>query len=62
MALFYTVGHSTRSADAFVSALQTHGVDAVVDVFGPDRADDHDLTRFAVVDDGQVVYPEEADS
>ena len=29
----------------------------VVNVFGPDRADEHDLTRFAEVRDGRVVYP-----
>lgn len=29
----------------------------VVNVFDPDRADDHELTRFAVVDEGRVRYP-----
>lgn len=29
----------------------------VEDIFGPDRANEHDLTRFAVVDDEQVLYP-----
>jgi len=33
----------------------------VVDVFGPDRANEHDLTRFAVVDGGQVHYPPDGD-
>lgn len=28
----------------------------VVDIFDPNRANDHELTRFAVVDDGRVVY------
>lgn len=31
-----------------------HGV---MDIFGPERANDHELTRFAVVDDGRVRYP-----
>ena len=30
----------------------------VVDIFGPDRANEHDLTRFAEVRGGRVVYPE----
>lgn len=30
---------------------------SVVDIFGPDRANEHDLTRFAEVEDGRVVYP-----
>lgn len=30
---------------------------SVVDVFGPDRANEHELTRFAEVRDGRVVYP-----
>lgn len=34
---------------------------SVVDVFGPDRANEHDLTRFAEVRDGRVVYPEDDD-
>lgn len=32
MALFYTIGHSSRPADEFLSALQTHGIDLVVDI------------------------------
>lgn len=31
----------------------------VVDIFGPDRANEHELTRFAVADGGAVRYPTE---
>lgn len=31
----------------------------VVDVFGPDRANEHELTRFAIADSGEVRYPPE---
>ncbi|WP_254544296.1 DUF488 domain-containing protein [Halomarina pelagica] len=31
----------------------------VVHVFGPDRADEHELTRFAEIRDGRVLYPED---
>lgn len=34
----------------------------VVDIFGPERANDHELTRFAVVDDGSVLYPSDDES
>ena len=34
----------------------------VVDIFGPDRANDHELTRFAVVEDGHVLYPPDEES
>lgn len=33
----------------------------VLDVFDADRAAEHDLTRFATVEDGQVVYPSDDD-
>ncbi|MFC7154717.1 hypothetical protein ACFQPA_04505 [Halomarina halobia] len=55
MARFYTVGHASRSAED-VRRRVARGHD-VVDVFGPDRADEHELTRFAEVRDGRVVYP-----
>lgn len=31
----------------------------VVDIFGPDRANEHELTRFGVADGGEVRYPPE---
>lgn len=31
----------------------------VADIFGPDRANEHELTRFAEIRDGRVVYPED---
>ena len=34
----------------------------VVDLFDPNRANDHDLTRFAVVEDGHVRYPADGES
>ena len=34
----------------------------VVDIFGPERTDDHELTRFAVVNDGSVLYPPDNES
>jgi uncharacterized protein (DUF488 family) len=33
----------------------------VLDIFGPDRANDHELTDFAVVDDDRVIYPTEGE-
>ena len=33
----------------------------VVDIFDPDRANMHDLTRFAEIQDGRVVYPDDND-
>ena len=33
----------------------------VADIFGPDRANEHALTRFAENHDGRVVYPEDDD-
>lgn len=50
MAVFYTIGHSTRSADEFVSALRPHGVDIVVDVRrlpGSDRHPQFDQDALA---------------
>ena len=32
MTQFYTIGHSSRSIEEFLSALQAHGIDLVVDV------------------------------
>lgn len=34
----------------------------VVDIFGPERANTHDLTRFAEIRDGRVVYPKDDES
>ena len=45
--------HRRIIADWLIAA----GVE-VVDIFGPDRANPHDLTRFAEIRDGRVVYPE----
>lgn len=34
----------------------------VVDIFGPERANEHDLTRFATIEDGRVRYPPDGES
>lgn len=34
----------------------------VVDIFGPERANEHDLTRFATIKDGRVLYPPDESS
>ncbi|WP_459191052.1 hypothetical protein [Halosimplex sp. J119] len=42
-----------REIDAAVATL----TDDVVDIFGPDRVNDHELTRFAVLEDSRGRYP-----
>jgi uncharacterized protein (DUF488 family) len=32
VAILYTIGHSTRALDELVSALQAHGIEALVDI------------------------------
>jgi uncharacterized protein (DUF488 family) len=49
--------HRRLIADALV----TRGW-AVWDIFAPGRTKEHHLTKFALVDDGQLIYPAPADS
>lgn len=50
MAVFFTIGHSSRSLKEFLAALQTHGVDLVVDIRrlpGSDRHPQFDQDALA---------------
>jgi hypothetical protein len=54
--LVYTIGHSTRSADAFVALLKAHGV-AAEEITSETKTTPHRLTPFARVDGTAIRYP-----
>ena len=60
MVLFYTVGHSSRAIEEFLAALETHGIDLVVDVRrlpGSDRHPQFDQATLAdTLEDHAIDY------
>lgn len=65
----YTIGHSNRSIDEFVSLLQQNGIEQLIDVLaahgyslwhilGPDQRSRHQLSTTArLTEDGAVIWP-----
>lgn len=60
MALFYSIGHSSRSIDEFLAALETYGIDLVVDIRslpGSDRHPQFDQETLAdTLEDHDIDY------